>query len=202
MRSALLLNVKFSNRTGQNIQSATAATIVAGQASGEVVVVQADWISRQVVKTGRDVVDKARSSGEIGLNVSRNVGEGVVAGATVAGWITEDAGQSVSKSVAAATSQAATTTQKMATAIPYKKPIPLVDQAESDIIEIATISNQTERLNRITAGCHRQRDVLLAFELYFMAGLNFPFRGTWRDPDQPGHIETVTVLGLDSIDGR
>jgi hypothetical protein len=32
--------------------------------------------------------------------------------------------------------------------------------------------------------------------------MQFPFPATWRDPDEPGHAEPVTVLGLDSVDQR
>ena len=29
--------------------------------------------------------------------------------------------------------------------------------------------------------------------------MQFPFSATWRDPDEPGHAEPVTVLGVDSV---
>jgi len=29
--------------------------------------------------------------------------------------------------------------------------------------------------------------------------MQFPFSATWRDPDEPGHAASVTVLGVDSV---
>ena len=32
--------------------------------------------------------------------------------------------------------------------------------------------------------------------------MQFPFPAAWRDPDEPGHAEPVTVLGVDNVDQR
>ena len=32
--------------------------------------------------------------------------------------------------------------------------------------------------------------------------MQFPFSATWRDPDERGHVEPVTVLKVDSVDQR
>ena len=41
-----------------------------------------------------------------------------------------------------------------------------------------------------------------AFEVYFTDAMQFPFLAAWRDPDEPGHAEPVTVLGVDNVDQR
>jgi hypothetical protein len=32
--------------------------------------------------------------------------------------------------------------------------------------------------------------------------MQFPFPATWRDPDEAGHAEAVTVLGVEKVDER
>jgi hypothetical protein len=68
--------------------------------------------------------------------------------------------------------------------------------------EIPTIPGQSERLQEITVDCYNQAEELSAFEVYLTEAMQFPFAATWRDPDEPGHAEPVSVLGVDSIDDR
>jgi len=39
-------------------------------------------------------------------------------------------------------------------------------------------------------------DELSAFEVYFTDALKPPFAASWRDPDEEGHAEAVTVTGV------
>lgn len=183
-------------------QNVTAATIVAGQSASEVVVVQAGRASQQFARVGRDAVDKARTTGELALNVGRNIGESAAAGAKVAGWVAEDTGQSVTKRVKGAAGQAATTTQKMVTSLPYPKAARLADRTEQEIIAISNLPNQSDRLNRITAGCQNFQEACEAFELYMGTNSRLPFAAIWRDADEPGHAEPVTISGVAGVDPR
>jgi hypothetical protein len=71
-----------------------------------------------------------------------------------------------------------------------------------EIEEIPTIPDQGQRIEEITVDCYNQAEELSAFEVYFTDAVQFPFTATWRDPDEPGHAEPVTVLGVDSVDER
>lgn len=71
-----------------------------------------------------------------------------------------------------------------------------------DIEDITNIPDQTQRIQEVTVDCYGQAEELSAFEVYFTDAMQFPFPATWRDPDEPGYAEPVTVLGLDSVDQR
>ncbi|MCP4542180.1 MAG: hypothetical protein GY832_34085 [Chloroflexi bacterium] len=70
------------------------------------------------------------------------------------------------------------------------------------IDDIPSISDQSQRIEEVTADCHGQAEELSAFEVYFTDAMQFPFSATWRDPDEPGHAEAVTVLGVNSVNER
>ena len=71
-----------------------------------------------------------------------------------------------------------------------------------DIEDIPHIPDQSQRIEEVTVDCYGQAEELSAFEVYFTDAMQFPFPATWRDPDEPGHAEPVTVLGLDGVDER
>jgi hypothetical protein len=76
------------------------------------------------------------------------------------------------------------------------------NQTVYDIDEIPDIPDQSQRIQEVTVDCYNQAEELCAFEVYFNDAMQFPFPAAWRDPDEPGHAETVTVLGVDSVDQR
>ena len=71
-----------------------------------------------------------------------------------------------------------------------------------DVEDIPGIPDQSQRIEEVTVDCYGQAEELSAFEVYFTDAMQFPFPATWRDPDEPGHAEAVTVLGVDSVDER
>jgi len=78
-----------------------------------------------------------------------------------------------------------------------------------DIEGIPNISDQSQRIGEVTADCYGQAEELAAFEVYFTDAMQFPvcrqagpFPAAWRDLDEPGHAEPVTVLGVDNVDQR
>jgi hypothetical protein len=71
-----------------------------------------------------------------------------------------------------------------------------------DIEDIPRIPDRSKRIEEITVDCYGQAEELSAFEVYFMDAMQFPFPATWRDPDEPGQAEPVTVLGVESVDDR
>jgi hypothetical protein len=71
-----------------------------------------------------------------------------------------------------------------------------------DIEDIPSIPDQEERLSEVTVDCYDQAEELAAMEVYFTDAMHFPFAATWRDPDEPGHAEPVTVLDVDHVDER
>ncbi len=71
-----------------------------------------------------------------------------------------------------------------------------------DIEDIPNIPDQSQRIEQITVDCYGQAEELYAFDVYFTDAMHFPFPATWRDPDEPGHAEPVTVLGVESVDER
>lgn len=70
------------------------------------------------------------------------------------------------------------------------------------IEDIPEIPDQATRLAEITVDCYGQDEELSGFEVYFSDALQPPFAATWRDPDEPGHAERVTVLGGATVDPR
>lgn len=71
-----------------------------------------------------------------------------------------------------------------------------------DITEIPNIPDQEERLVQVTVDCYGQSEELTAIEVYLMDAIQYPFEATWRDPDEPGHAEPVTVLAFGTTDER
>ena len=71
-----------------------------------------------------------------------------------------------------------------------------------DMEEIPTLSDRGQRIEEVTVDCYDQAEELAGFEVYFTDAMQFPFAATWRDPDEPGHAEPVTVSGVDSVDQR
>lgn len=71
-----------------------------------------------------------------------------------------------------------------------------------DIEDIPNIPDQQERFEQILVDCYGQYEELSAMEVYFEDAVTYPFAATWRDPDEPGHTETVTVLGVNTVDDR
>jgi hypothetical protein len=71
-----------------------------------------------------------------------------------------------------------------------------------DIEDIPDIPDQSQRIEKITVDCYGQAEELSAFEVYLTDAMHVPFPATWRDPDEPGHAEPVTVLGVESVDER
>jgi calcium binding protein len=76
------------------------------------------------------------------------------------------------------------------------------DAAMRNIEDIPRIPDQDTRLAEITVDCYGQDEELSAFEVYFTDALQPPFAATWRDLDEPGHAERVTVLGVADVDQR
>jgi hypothetical protein len=71
-----------------------------------------------------------------------------------------------------------------------------------DIKDIPRIPDQDQRLDEVTVDCYNQAEELAAIEVYLTDATEFPFAATWRDPDEPGHAEPVTVLGVADTDER
>lgn len=71
-----------------------------------------------------------------------------------------------------------------------------------EIEEIPTLPDRGQRIAEVIVDCYNQAEELSSFEVYFTDAMQFPFAATWRDPDEPGHAEPVTVLGVDSVDER
>ncbi|MGD9100259.1 MAG: calcium-binding protein, partial [Anaerolineae bacterium] len=71
-----------------------------------------------------------------------------------------------------------------------------------DIEEIPNLPDQSQRVQEVTVDCYNQAEELSSFEVYFTDAMRFPFPATWRDPDEPGHAEPVTVLDVAAVDER
>lgn len=71
-----------------------------------------------------------------------------------------------------------------------------------NIEDIPHIPDQATRLAEITVDTYGRDEELSAFDVYFTDALQPPFAATWRDPDEPGHAEPVTVLGVADVDDR
>jgi calcium binding protein len=67
---------------------------------------------------------------------------------------------------------------------------------------IPEIPDRATRLAEITVDCYGREEELSAFNVYLSDALRPPFVATWRDPDEPGHAEPVTVLGGTDLDER
>ena len=71
-----------------------------------------------------------------------------------------------------------------------------------DVEDIPNIPDRSQRIEEITVDCYGQAEELSAFEVYFTDAIQFSFPATWRNADEPGHAEAVTVLGVDDVDER
>jgi len=71
-----------------------------------------------------------------------------------------------------------------------------------NIEDIPDIPDQQTRLAEITVDCYGREEELSAFEVYLSDALHPPFAATWRDPDEAGHAEPVTVVGVAAVDER
>jgi hypothetical protein len=71
-----------------------------------------------------------------------------------------------------------------------------------EIEEIPTLPDQGQRIEEVTVDCYGQLEELSGFGVYFSDAMQFPFAATWRDPDEPGHAEAITVLGVADVDDR
>ena len=71
-----------------------------------------------------------------------------------------------------------------------------------DIADIPKIPDQATRLAEVTVDCYGRDEELSGFDVYLSDALRPPFAATWRDPDEPGHMEPVTVLGVADLDER
>ncbi|MGB1286280.1 MAG: calcium-binding protein [Aggregatilineales bacterium] len=66
--------------------------------------------------------------------------------------------------------------------------------------EIATIEDRQERYSEITVDAYGYDEQEAAFEVYLQDGLDFPFISIWRDPDEVGHSQKVTVINYGTMD--
>jgi hypothetical protein len=71
-----------------------------------------------------------------------------------------------------------------------------------EIEDITKITDQSQRLSEVTIDCYNQSEELAAMEVYFTDAMHFPFAATWRDPDEAGHAEPITVPGVDEVHER
>jgi len=74
--------------------------------------------------------------------------------------------------------------------------------AMRDIADIPEISDQATRLAEVTVDCYGREEELSAFEVYLSDALRLPFAATWRDPDEPGFSEPVTVEAVADLNDR
>lgn len=71
-----------------------------------------------------------------------------------------------------------------------------------DIADIPEIPDRATRLDEVIVDCYGLEEELGAFEVYLSCALQLPFAATWRDPDEPGFSEAVTVLAMAQLDWR
>lgn len=71
-----------------------------------------------------------------------------------------------------------------------------------DIADILEIPDRATRLAEVTVDCYGRDEELSAFEVYLSDALQPPFAASWRDLDEPGHVEAVTVLDVADVDER
>ena len=71
-----------------------------------------------------------------------------------------------------------------------------------DISDIPNIPDQDERIEAITVDCYGPYEELWAFYTCLEDAPTYPFEAIWRDVDEPGHAEDVTVLGVADADDR
>ncbi len=71
-----------------------------------------------------------------------------------------------------------------------------------DIADIPKIPDQDERIEEITIDCYGAHEAMAGFYTYFEDAPQYPFEAVWRDVDEKGHAEDVTVLGVNDLDDR
>jgi hypothetical protein len=71
-----------------------------------------------------------------------------------------------------------------------------------DIADIPELPDRATRLAEVTVDCYGREEELSAFEVYLTDALRLPFAATWRDPDEPGFSEQVTVEAVADLDER
>jgi hypothetical protein len=70
------------------------------------------------------------------------------------------------------------------------------------IEDIPHLPDRQQRLEAVLVDCYGEDEERTALDVYCSDALRPPFVATWRDPDEPGHEETVTVLGVARVDQR
>src|SRR4051812_3180094 len=68
--------------------------------------------------------------------------------------------------------------------------------------DILSMPDRDERIAEVTMDANGPDEQLSGFEVYFTDGMQFPFEATWRDPDEEGHSEPITVLDVADVDDR
>ena len=69
-----------------------------------------------------------------------------------------------------------------------------------EIGDIPNIPDRNARFDAIVVDCYSEEEEQAAFAVYVESALRTPFAATWRDPDEPGHAEKVTVLDVADSD--
>jgi hypothetical protein len=72
----------------------------------------------------------------------------------------------------------------------------------TDIEDIPELPERRRRMEALLVDCYGREEELSAFEVYCSDALRPPFAAVWRDPDEPGREEAVTVAGLARVDDR
>jgi hypothetical protein len=70
------------------------------------------------------------------------------------------------------------------------------------IEDIPHLPDRQQRLEALLVDCYGQDEERAALDVYCSDALQPPFVAIWRDQDEPGHEETVTVLGVARVDER
>ena len=70
------------------------------------------------------------------------------------------------------------------------------------IEDIPHLPDRQQRLDALLVDCYGPEEERAAFDVYCSDALQPPFVASWQDPDEPGHAETVTVLGVARVDGH
>ena len=64
------------------------------------------------------------------------------------------------------------------------------------------LPDRQQRLEALLVDRYGQEEERAALDVYCSDALQPPFVASWRDPDEPGHEETVRVLGVARVDGH
>jgi hypothetical protein len=78
----------------------------------------------------------------------------------------------------------------------------LVEKHLMNTEDIPSIRNRDKRFEELFVDCYGQSEELSAIEVYFTDAMHYPFEAEWRDLDEPGHAEAVTVLKMADVDVR